>query len=201
MFLNSVGTEECREKIKKFQRAFLSKRDEVRNLLMKDAEQGQIRFAWDYDFVLEYMTLEYSFAFWQWGQTKCEDIPEPDASAEVLYNHMKASNPLYFFTEQAMSVLMSYNWPGNVRELKNLVERYCIVSPAARIEKSHLPVEILNYKAMTESQQINSKLNREYLMTMLQASNWNKSRVSRQTGIPLSTLCRILKRLNLSKPR
>jgi len=102
MFLNSVGTEECREKIKKFQRAFLSKRDEIRNLLMKDAEQGQIRFAWDYDFVLEYMTLEYSFAFWQWGQTKCEDIPEPDASAEVLYNHMKASNPLYFFTEQAM---------------------------------------------------------------------------------------------------
>ncbi|MDQ7817871.1 MAG: S28 family serine protease [Melioribacteraceae bacterium] len=102
MFLNSVGTEECREKIKNFQRAFLSKRDEVRNLLMKDAEQGQIRFAWDYDFVLEYMTLEYSFAFWQWGQTKCEDIPEPDASAEVLYNHMKASNPLYFFTEQAM---------------------------------------------------------------------------------------------------
>lgn len=102
MFLNSVGTEECREKIKKFQRAFLTKRDEVRTLLMKDAEQQNIQFAWDYDFVLEYMTLEYSFAFWQWGQTKCEEIPSPDASAEELYNHMKASNPLYFFTEQAM---------------------------------------------------------------------------------------------------
>lgn len=102
IFLNSVGTEECREKIKKFQRAFLSKRDEVRTLLMKDAEQQNIQFAWDYDFVLEYMTLEYSFAFWQWGQTKCEDIPSPDASAEELYKHMKASNPLYFFTEQAM---------------------------------------------------------------------------------------------------
>ncbi len=108
MFLNSVGTEECREKIRKFQRAFLSKRDEVRNLLMKDAEQGQIRFAWDYDFVLEYMTLEYSFAFWQWGQTKCEEIPSPDASAEDLYNHMKASNPLYFFTEQAMKDFGSF---------------------------------------------------------------------------------------------
>jgi hypothetical protein len=102
IFLNSVGTDECRERIKKFQRAFLSKRDEVRTLLMKDAEQQNIRFAWDYDFVIEYMTLEYSFAFWQWGQTKCEDIPDTDASAEVLYNHMKASNPLYFFTEQAM---------------------------------------------------------------------------------------------------
>ncbi len=102
MFLNNIGTEECREKIRRFQRAFLLKKDEMRNFLMKDAEQNQIRFAWDFDFVLEYMTLEYSFAFWQWGQTKCEDIPEADASAEELYNHMKKSNPLYFFTEQAM---------------------------------------------------------------------------------------------------
>jgi len=117
IFLNSVGTAECREKIKNFQRAFLSKRDEVRTLLMKDAEQNQIRFAWDYDFVLEYMTLEYSFAFWQWGQTKCEDIPGPDAGAEELYNHMKQSNPLYFFTEQAMSdfgpfYVQAYNQVG-----------------------------------------------------------------------------------------
>ncbi len=117
IFLNSVGTAECREKIKIFQRAFLSKRDEVRTLLMKDAEQNQIRFAWDYDFVLEYMTLEYSFAFWQWGQTKCEDIPGPDASAEELYNHMKQSNPLYFFTEQAMKdfgpfYVQAYNQVG-----------------------------------------------------------------------------------------
>lgn len=108
IFLNTVGTEECREKIKKFQRAFLTKRDEVRTLLMKDAEQQNIQFAWDYDFVLEYMTLEYSFAFWQWGQTKCEDIPSPDASSEELYNHMKASNPLYFFTEQAMKDFGSF---------------------------------------------------------------------------------------------
>lgn len=117
IFLNSVGTEECREKIKSFQRAFLSKRDEVRILLMKDAEQSQTRFAWDYDFVLEYMTLEYSFAFWQWGQTKCEDIPGPDASAEELYIHMKQSNPLYFFTEQAMQdfgpfYVQAYNQVG-----------------------------------------------------------------------------------------
>ena len=102
MFLNSVGTEECREKIKKFQRAFLSKRDEIIKLLMKDSESGKIQFAWNYDFVLEYMTLEYSFAFWQWGQTKCEDIPGPDATAEQLYQHMKKSNPLYFFTKKAM---------------------------------------------------------------------------------------------------
>ncbi|MCX6169187.1 MAG: S28 family serine protease [Ignavibacteriales bacterium] len=102
IFLNSVGTQECRDKIIQFQRAFLSKRDEIKNLLMRDVEKKNIRLAWDYDFVLEYMTLEYSFAFWQWGNTKCEDIPAADSPAEKLYDHMVKANPLYFFTEQAM---------------------------------------------------------------------------------------------------
>lgn len=102
MFLKSVGTEECRDRITQFQRAFLSHREEIKKLLMQDAEKNNIHFAWDYDFVLEYMTLEYSFAFWQWGQTKCEDIPGPGATTEQLYEHMKKSNPLYFFTKKAM---------------------------------------------------------------------------------------------------
>jgi hypothetical protein len=102
MFLNSVGTEDCRNKIIQFQRAFLLKRDEIKKLLMQDVEKKNIRLAWNYDFVLEYMTLEYSFAFWQWGNTKCEDIPSADSPAEKLYDHMIKANPLYFFTEQAM---------------------------------------------------------------------------------------------------
>jgi len=103
MFLNSVGTKECREKIINFQRAFLSKREEILKLLLKDVEKNNLHLAFDYDFVLEYMTLEYSFAFWQWGFTKCEDIPSPEDSADVLYKHMINSNPLYFYTEEAMN--------------------------------------------------------------------------------------------------
>ncbi|MFA7227649.1 MAG: S28 family serine protease, partial [Melioribacteraceae bacterium] len=102
MFLNSVGTEECRNRIIEFQRAFLSKREEIKKMLMRDTESKKIRLAWDYDFVLEYMTLEYSFAFWQWGNTKCEEIPGADSPAEKLYDHMIKANPLYFFTERAM---------------------------------------------------------------------------------------------------
>ena len=102
MFLNSVGTEECRNKIKQFQRAFLTKREEILPLLLMDVEKNNIRLAFDPEFTLEYMTLEYSFAFWQWGASKCDEIPSPDASAEELYNHMRKSNPIYFFTEQAI---------------------------------------------------------------------------------------------------
>jgi hypothetical protein len=102
MFLNSVGTEECRNKIIQFQRAFLTKKDSILPLLLNDVEKSKIKLAWDPEFVLEYMTLEYSFAFWQWGSTKCEDIPTADASAEELYDHMRKSNPIYFFTQKAM---------------------------------------------------------------------------------------------------
>ena len=68
---------------------------------MADAEKNNLRLAWDYDFVIESMVLEYSFSFWQWG-SKCEDIPSPGASTEKLYEHMKKANALYFFTEKAM---------------------------------------------------------------------------------------------------
>jgi hypothetical protein len=107
-FLNSVGTEECRNKILQFQRAFLTKRDEIKNILKLDCEKNNIILAWDYDFVLEYMTLEYSFAFWQWGQMKCEDIPGPDATAEQLYDHMKKSNPFYFFTKKTLEIFGAF---------------------------------------------------------------------------------------------
>jgi hypothetical protein len=102
IFLNSVGTEECRKKIIDFQRAFLKNREPLKKLLVQDAEKNKTQFAWNYDFVIEYMVLEYSFAFWQWGSQKCEDIPDADAPIEKLYEHMKKSNSFYFFTQKAM---------------------------------------------------------------------------------------------------
>ena len=131
MFLNSVGTQECRDKIIQFQRAFLLNREEIKNLLMRDVEKKNIHLAWDYDFVLEYMTLEYSFAFWQWGNTKCEDIPAADSPTEKLYDHMVKANPLYFFTEQAMKdfdpfYVQAYNEIGyygyNLEPFKDLLK-------------------------------------------------------------------------------
>ena len=45
------------------------------------------------------------------------------------------------FTEDARSMLQSYDWPGNVRELKNVVERAVILSTASRISPSHFPFQ------------------------------------------------------------
>jgi len=100
-FLSSVGTEECREKILAFQREFLLRRDEIMPLLVKEIADKNLHMAFNNDFLYDYITLEYSFSFWQWG-VKCEDIPPQDATAEQLYRHMIESNELYFFTKEAM---------------------------------------------------------------------------------------------------
>lgn len=131
IFLNSVGTEACRNKIKEFQRAFLSKRDEILPLLLKDVEKNNIRFFFDYDLLYEFWVLEYSFAFWQWGTATCEEIPPPDKSAEELYNHMKKANGYDYFTEGSMQgfgpfFVQAYNEIGHygydITDFKDLLK-------------------------------------------------------------------------------
>lgn len=102
IFLNTVGTEECRDKIKKFQRNFLSKRDEILPILMLDAEKSNKRFYFDFESLFEYWVLEYSFSFWQWGQ-KCEEIPDESATAQQLFDYMKKANSYEYFTEESMN--------------------------------------------------------------------------------------------------
>ena len=86
IFLNSVGTEECRNKMTQFQRAFLSRRDEIMPMLMREAETNNTRFFLDWDELYEFWVFEYSFAFWQWGSATCEEIPLPDEPPNFFLN-------------------------------------------------------------------------------------------------------------------
>jgi DNA-binding NtrC family response regulator len=43
----------------------------------------------------------------------------------------------------AVSALESYAWPGNVRELRNVIERAALLSGGEVLERSHLPVRVI----------------------------------------------------------
>jgi DNA-binding NtrC family response regulator len=52
-------------------------------------------------------------------------------------------------TNEAMSVLVSYDWPGNVRELKNILERVCILSTGTEITADD--VAFLNHDVIAKA--------------------------------------------------
>ncbi|WP_418604639.1 S28 family serine protease [Hwangdonia sp.] len=86
--INSVGTDECRNKIVAFQRAILKQRDTVLKALKAYAEKEAMQFTKvPMEEALEYAVLEFPFSFWQWGGN-CEDIPTEAATANERFQYL-----------------------------------------------------------------------------------------------------------------
>ena len=86
--INSVGTKECRNKIKAFQRAVLKNRGAVLGELREYAEKKQMSFTKvPIEEALEYSVLEFPFSFWQWG-AKCNEIPDSDTKPQELWDYL-----------------------------------------------------------------------------------------------------------------
>lgn len=87
--IQTIGTPECRAKLNAVQRAILKQRDAIIPMIDKWAVKNKHQFTMlSTDKVLEYAVLEYTFSFWQWGHD-CNKIPEPTASAEELFDHLR----------------------------------------------------------------------------------------------------------------
>lgn len=101
-FLDNVGSEECRKKIKNYQRALLENREEIIPLLENRMNEKGYTFDLGLDKTLELAVLEYSFAFWQWGKLSCEDIPEPTSSAEELFKPLYTASSFNYFDSKSI---------------------------------------------------------------------------------------------------
>jgi len=99
-FLRRVGTKAQRKQIMDFQLTILKRKSEILPLLQQYCNKKKLTYRITMPEVLDYMVLEYSFAFWQWG-TSFADIPVSEAKADALFDHLvKVSNPDYFSNEQ-----------------------------------------------------------------------------------------------------
>ena len=58
---------------------------------------------------IDYTILEYSFAFWQWGN-KIEDIPSKNATPQEIYNHLVEVVGYGFFESKSVDDLQPYFW-------------------------------------------------------------------------------------------
>ncbi|MDQ2178722.1 S28 family serine protease [Marinifilum sp. D714] len=106
--LATVGSKECRDKIYLFQLACFKNKKELLPLAKTHAEEKGYSFSMGLEKALDLSILEYSFAFWQWGGTKCEDIPSPDAKAQDLFKHLIRVSGMDFFDEISLKPSLAF---------------------------------------------------------------------------------------------
>jgi len=136
-----------------------------------------------------------------------EDVPI------LVYHFLRKSrpevkDPSQSITKEAMQILVEYDWPGNVRELENIIERTVILQSGAVLDASDLP-EILTRRQTAAAagkklfeggpKVTLEELEKEYLVTVLNETGWQKKKASSILGINASTLYRKIQRYGLDK--
>lgn len=102
-WIKSVSTPECREKVFNFQKLCFEKHDELYPMFLKNAEDKKLT----YDIVgnekaYEYSVLEYSFAYWQWGNGDCSIIPDKNSPIEEIWEHFSKNGGITYFDDSSI---------------------------------------------------------------------------------------------------
>ncbi|WP_299891240.1 S28 family serine protease [uncultured Lacinutrix sp.] len=108
-FLKTVGTKEARAKIQAFQELCFENRKALKEKMKKIAIDKGLTWEFGIDNAINYTILEYSFAFWQWGNT-IDSIPSGNVSIDDMYNHLINVSGYGFFEEKAVEGLQPYFW-------------------------------------------------------------------------------------------
>jgi len=107
--IKTIGSDECRAKITKYQRLLLENRDAVLTEISKYAKIKGMNFTeLSTEEALEYAVLEFPFSFWQWGGN-CEEIPTENATAKELFDSINSIVGISFYNDKTyFDLLPSY---------------------------------------------------------------------------------------------
>lgn len=106
--LASIGSKECRDKIYDFQLACFKDKKNLLPLAKAHAEQKGYSFSMGLEKALDLSILEYSFAFWQWGKYKCQDIPSSNSATKELFDHLIRVSGMDFFDEISLKPSLAF---------------------------------------------------------------------------------------------
>ncbi len=108
-------------------------------------------------------------------------------------------------TKEALSLLLEYEFPGNVRELENIIERAVILHEGEQVDVEDLPDKVRSRTSsrrglnIDKAQMTLEELEKEYLISVLEETNWQKKKASAILGINASTLYRKIQRYGLER--
>jgi DNA-binding NtrC family response regulator len=108
------------------------------------------------------------------------------------------NKPVESVSDEALSVLSSYNWPGNIRELQNAIERAVLVCRGSVIEAAHVPL-LKNETDRTLDDKSLASIEKDHIEAILDETEWNISRSARVLGIDRVTLYNKIKKYGLKR--
>jgi transcriptional regulator with PAS, ATPase and Fis domain len=110
-------------------------------------------------------------------------------------------------SEEALAALERYHWPGNVRELQNVIERAVLLGKGTTVGLHDLPGHLTaGYPAAARpaaGRTLKKALEdpeRQIILNVLEANNWNRNQTADSLGINRTTLYKKMKRLGLDRP-
>lgn len=107
-FLETIGSDECRQDIRSFQERILSAREEVLPLLRFYSLGAKVEYTYhSFEEAFEFTVLEYPFSFWQYGKD-CDEIPDENASAEELLTYLLSVSDIAFFGDEQVKTYGSH---------------------------------------------------------------------------------------------
>ncbi|MDA1095010.1 MAG: sigma-54 dependent transcriptional regulator [Acidobacteria bacterium] len=134
---------------------------------------------------------------------RVEDIPVLVRLFLTRYN-LRFRKEVREVSASALQVLMEQQWPGNVRELENLIERLVAVVDKTRLTDEDLPFEYHLANLTRRPERRNELLQaacetfeRNFILRVLERTDWNVSATARYLGVPLSTLKHKMGRLEI----
>ena len=101
---------------------------------------------------------------------------------------------------RTLSRMVAYAWPGNVRELENFIERSLVMHGGAESFPFDIPRRATTVEAASvldralDADWTLERLEREYIMAMLERNRWQKGATAEVLGVDRRTIHRKLKR-------
>lgn len=113
-FLKKVGTKECRDKITRFQTMLLKNKA----LLLPEFKKNAKKHAYTFNLLgglekaYEYSVLEFSFAFWQWQYSSCDEIPEKIDTPAAIIEYLEKVDVISFFSDKSVNYFRPFFYQG-----------------------------------------------------------------------------------------
>ena len=127
----------------------------------------------------------------------------PLAEHFLKLHSAKTNKAVVRISQEARQALVRYDWPGNVRELENAIERAVVLAHHDTISLDDLPFGKQAQQNEIIRQAVGNRwslkrLEKEYILTILDECSGNHSQAAERLGIARNTLWRKLKDYGVS---